>query len=97
MRRLDANPRQWKLVKLLEVARQTAGSPELRIVTDELYNRGLLLNGLRQRIHAGCLLGEHPAGPIPDIRPEEVREARHTSEQIVRAILDWLARVAEGA
>jgi hypothetical protein len=50
---------------------------------------GLILT--RQRIHAGRMLSEFPRG-MPDLRPEEAREARAVAERVVRQVLDWLDR-----
>lgn len=45
----------------------------------------------RQRIHAGRMLSDFPAG-VPDLRPEEARDAKQTAELVVRSVLDWLER-----
>jgi hypothetical protein len=37
------------------------------------------------------MLSEHPAG-VPDLRPEEARDANQTAELVVRNVLDWLDR-----
>lgn len=96
MRKIDnAQPRSWRFVDLLAAARQDSGDPSLKILSDELFERGRRLNGLRQRIHAGYLIAEFPTGQIQDVRPEEAREAQDTSERIVRSVLDWLMRNTE--
>ena len=43
----------------------------------------------RQRIHAGRMLSDYPAGP-PNLRPDEARNAKGAADQVVRAVLDWL-------
>jgi hypothetical protein len=37
------------------------------------------------------MLSEFPDG-VPDIRPEEARDARATAEHVVRHVLDWLQK-----
>ena len=45
----------------------------------------------RQRIHAGRMLADFING-VPDLRPEEARDACNTAELVVRRILDWLEK-----
>ena len=82
----DKDPRTWKIEDL--VASAASGGP-LAILNLQTKTRAESLIRSRQRIHAGRMLAEFPAGP-PDIRPEDARDAKATSEQVVRAILDWL-------
>jgi hypothetical protein len=37
------------------------------------------------------MLSEFPAG-VPDLRPDEARDAKTTAELVVRRVLDWLER-----
>lgn len=84
----DGEPRNWKAEKLIESA--SAGGASA-LLTPPLRARAEHLNKTRQRVHAGRMLGDYPAGP-PDLRPEEGRDAKATAEQVVRAVLDWLER-----
>jgi hypothetical protein len=59
---------------------------------DRTAQRGLDLHDARQRIHAGFLIERVPVGPIPDLRPEEARDAVQTADAVVRAVLMWLER-----
>jgi hypothetical protein len=87
-RDFDGEPRTWKIDDLVKSA-ATGGDVAVldsgaRLRADELVRT-------RQRIHAGRMLSEHPGGP-PDLRPEEARDARRTTELIVRRVLDWLQK-----
>ncbi len=82
------DPRRWKIDDLVESA---AKGNESAILNAATRSRAESLIRLRQRIHAGRMLSEHPGG-APDLRPEEAREARESAEIIVRAVLDWLDR-----
>ncbi|GJD73603.1 hypothetical protein [Methylobacterium goesingense] len=84
----DGDPRTWKAEKLIESA--TRGGPAA-ILTAQLRVRAEHLNRMRQRVHVGRLLGENPGG-VPDLQPEEGRDAKSTAEQVIRAVLDWLER-----
>src|SRR5205823_2232821 len=81
-------PQRWKIDDL--VASACAGGsaaildPAARHRADELIK-------VRQRIHAGRMLSEYPGG-VPDLRPEEAREARGSAELIVRRVSDWVQR-----
>ena len=86
----DKPPSGWRAEKLIESA---AAGGAAAILTPQTKARAEHLNRVRQRVHAGRMLGEHPGGP-PDLRPEEGRDAKATAEQVVRAVLDWLERVA---
>jgi hypothetical protein len=81
------SPTQWKFDDLLKSA--AAGGPDA-IFDQGTRDRADRLNTVRQRIHAGRLIALTPTGPIPDIRPEEPREAVETLDAILRRILDWL-------
>jgi hypothetical protein len=80
------DPRTWKIDDLVNSAGRGG---ESAILKQGLLERARNLVHTRQRVHAGRMLSEYPAGP-PDLRPEEAREAKETTEGVVRAILDWL-------
>jgi hypothetical protein len=82
-----SKPTQWRFETLLKDAK----SGSRPILDEPLFQRGIRLNDLRQRIHAGRIIAEPQKYPRPDARPEEAEEARQTLKQIVRAVLDWLA------
>jgi hypothetical protein len=84
----DGDPRVWKIDAL--VASAASGS-EAAILDVQTKNRAETLIRTRQRIHAGRMLSDFPAG-VPDIRPEEARDAKATAEQVVRRVLDWLEK-----
>jgi len=84
----DREPRTWKIDDL--VASAASGGPSA-ILDASTRARADTLIRTRQRIHAGRMLSEYPAGP-PDLRPDEARDAKASAEQVVRAILDWLQR-----
>ncbi len=90
MGRIDADkPRRWYLDDLVGGAK--SGKPDVpSMVGDPMQARVLHLHKLRQRIHVGALIEQTPQGPIPDIRPEEARDARHTLDLLLREILVWL-------
>jgi hypothetical protein len=81
-------PRTWRLEDL--VASAARGS-ESAILDVQAKTRAELLIRSRQRIHAGRMLSEFPNG-LPDLRPEEAREAKSVAELVVRRILDWLEK-----
>lgn len=84
----ERDPRTWKIDDLVgSAASGGAGA----ILNAAARSRADGLVRTRQRIHAGRMLSDFPAGP-PDLRPEEARDAKATAELVVRAILDWLAR-----
>ncbi|MDY0001544.1 MAG: hypothetical protein RBU30_09640 [Polyangia bacterium] len=87
---LGSKTTQWKFVDLLRAAQ--SGAADKVILSQPLYERGKRLNEIRQRIHAGHLMNEYPSGNIPDLKPEEAREALETAEQLVRQVLEWLER-----
>ncbi|MBV9859507.1 MAG: hypothetical protein JO038_05325 [Alphaproteobacteria bacterium] len=82
------DPRTWKIDDL--VASAARGS-EAAILDSQTKNRADGLVHTRQRIHAGRMLSEFPKG-VPDLRPEEARDAKAVAEQVVRRVLDWLER-----
>jgi hypothetical protein len=84
----DRDPRTWKIDDL--VASAASGS-DSAILDHQTKIRADMLIRSRQRIHAGRMLSEFPAG-TPDIRPEEARDAKITADQVVRCILDWLQK-----
>ena len=83
----DADPRKWKIENLVKSATNGA-SP---ILPSRLKPRVDALIATRQRIHAGRMLAYYESTGVPDLRPDEAREALATAEAVVRAILDWLA------
>jgi hypothetical protein len=84
----DGEPRTWKIEHLIKSA---ASGGNYAILSSQLKNRAEVLCQTRQRIHAGRMLSDYPKG-LPDLRPEEARDAKATAEQVVRAVLDWLQR-----
>jgi hypothetical protein len=90
--RLDMSaPKSWGFADLVKGA--CSGPNEVWILDTALRDQGVRLNVLRQRIHAGFLLGEYATGiAIPDIKPEQAREAVQTCEAIVRRIVEWLEK-----
>ncbi len=82
------DPRTWRIDDLVAGAARGGGAAILDLQTK---NRADGLVCTRQRIHAGRMLSEFPAG-VPDLRPEEAREAKTVAEQVVRRVLDWLER-----
>jgi hypothetical protein len=84
----DRNPRTWKIDDLVASAASGSDTAILDIPTK---TRAEILIKTRQRIHAGRMLSDYPAG-VPDLRPEEARDAKATADQVVRRVLDWLER-----
>jgi hypothetical protein len=84
----DGDPRKWKIEDLI---RSAATGSEAAILDEKARLRALSLVQTRQRIHAGRMLSEYPQG-VPDLRPEEARDAKAIAELVVRSVLDWLAR-----
>jgi hypothetical protein len=82
------DPRSWRIDDLVASA---ARGGDAAILDPQTKNRADGLVRTRQRIHAGRMLSEFPQG-VPDLRPEEAREAVAVAEQIVRRILDWLEK-----
>jgi hypothetical protein len=88
----DGQPRQWRIDDLVASA---ASGGQSSILDAASKSRADLLIRTRQRIHAGRMLSEHPAG-VPDLRPDEARDAKQTAELVVRQVLDWLERFPPG-
>jgi len=84
----ERDPRTWRIDDLVSSA--TSGGPS-SILDPATRSRADGLIQTRQRIHAGRMLSEHPAG-VPDLRPEEARDAKQTADLVVRSVLDWLER-----
>ncbi len=84
----NGEPKTWKIDSLVASAASGSGSAILDVQTK---NRAETLIRTRQRIHAGRMLSDFPSG-VPDIRPEEARDAKATAEQVVRRVLDWLEK-----
>ncbi len=84
----DRDPRTWKIEDLV---RSAAPGGDSAILDLQTKNRAETLIQTRQRIHAGRMLSDFPAG-VPDIRPEEGRNAKATADQVVRRVLDWLQK-----
>jgi hypothetical protein len=87
-RDFDKDPKTWKIDDLVSSA--ACGGDEA-ILDTQTKNRAETLIGARQRIHAGRMLSEFPED-VPDIRPEEARDAKAAAEQVVRRVLDWLQK-----
>jgi hypothetical protein len=84
----EENPHKWKLDDLINGA--AAGQADA--ILD--HRERLRVEGLgkaRQRIHAGRMLSEFPQG-VPDLKPEEARDAKTTLDMVVRRILEWLEK-----
>jgi len=84
----EDNPRTWKIDDLVSSAAAGRDSAILDGPTRQRAD-GLIRN--RQRIHAGRMLSEFPGG-VPDLHPDEAREAKAVTEQVVRSVLDWLGK-----
>lgn len=82
----DKSSSSWQLRDLVRSAAFNKETPILDRVT---VQRAESLIQSRQRIHAGRMLADFPNG-VPDLRPEEARDAKDTAERVVRRILDWL-------
>lgn len=82
----DEDPRRWKIETLVNGA--AAGQKDA-ILDNRDKQRVETLVASRQRIHAGRMLSEFPGG-VPDLRPEEAREAKAIADMLVRRVLDWL-------
>jgi hypothetical protein len=91
MKSIDlSKPRGWRFVDLIKGAK--SGDPNVGALLDERSaQRCLDLNDARQRIHAGFLIDTAPAGPIPDLKPEQARDAVQTADLLVRKVVEWLA------
>ncbi|MDA9448259.1 hypothetical protein [Bradyrhizobium sp. CCBAU 21360] len=84
----ERDPRTWRIDELVSSA---ASGGRSSILDQATRSRADSLIQTRQRIHAGRMLSDHPAG-VPDLRPEEARDAKQTAELVVRNVLDWLDR-----
>lgn len=84
----EGDPRKWKIEDLIKSA---ATGGETAILDERARLRATGLVKSRQRIHAGGMLSEYPQG-VPDLRPEEAREAKAIAELVVRCVLDWLVK-----
>jgi hypothetical protein len=82
----EKDPTKWRIDDLVAGA---ARGGNAAILDFQAKNRADRLVGTRQRIHAGRMLQEFPQG-VPDLRPEEAREAKAVAEQVVRSVLEWL-------
>lgn len=82
----DRDSRTWKIDDLVVSA---AAGNDTAILDETTKQRAFGLIRTRQRIHAGRMLSEFPAG-VPDLRPDEARDAKAIAEQVVRRVLDWL-------
>ncbi len=82
----DRPPNTWRIEDLVKSA---SGSGPHAILDQGSKVRAEALIRSRQRIHAGRMLVDHPTG-VPDVRPEEAREARSILEAVLRKILDWI-------
>jgi hypothetical protein len=82
----ERDPKSWKIDDLVASA---ASGGDGAILTAQARARADRLVRTRQRIHAGRMLTDFPAGP-PDLRPEEARDAKATADLVVRAVLEWL-------
>ncbi len=87
------DPRSWKVRELVKSAASGGGAAILDIPS---RHRADALIVTRQRIHAGGMLSEYPSG-VPDLRPEEARDAKATAETVVRKVLDWLEKYPPAA
>lgn len=87
-RDFDGDPRSWKIDDLI---RSAASGSASAVLTPQARARAETLCRTRQRIHAGRMMSEYPAG-VPDLRPDEARQAKGTAEEVVRCVLDWLER-----
>jgi hypothetical protein len=81
-------PRNWRLDDLIKSA---ASGGEEAILDGPARARAEELLAARQRIHAGRMLADYPSG-LPDLKPEEARDAKATAELVVRRVLTWLER-----
>ena len=82
----DREARTWKIDDLV---RSAASGGATAVLDPQIKIRVETLIKTRQRIHAGRMLADFPQG-VPDLRPEEARDAKTTAELAVRSVLDWL-------
>lgn len=88
----EGQPHRWKIDELVKSAARGGADA---VLDDKTRQRADWLITVRQRIHAGRMLSDHP-GSIPDYRPESAREAKAVADMVVRRILDWLDRFPPG-
>jgi hypothetical protein len=81
-------PRTWKIDDLVKSA---ARGDQAAILDPGMLERAKALIEVRQRIHAGRMLVDYPTG-VPDLRPEDARDAKQTADLVVRRIIDWVDR-----
>ena len=82
----EDDPRRWKIEDLVNGA---AAGQKAAILGNRDKQRAETLIASRQRIHAGRMLSDFPRG-VPDLRPEEARDAKAIADTVVRCVLDWL-------
>jgi hypothetical protein len=86
-KKLDDDPKNWKLINLIEAA----SSGPRPIVADPLRAGLLSLNLSRQHIHAGAVLSQYrERGVVPDVKQEDARFAKEYTDRLGRRILEWL-------
>lgn len=83
--------RSAKTWKIDDLVKSAASGQKFAILDLSAKNRVDALISARQRIHAGRMLDDFPDG-VPDLKPEEARDALATAELTVRRVLDWLER-----
>jgi hypothetical protein len=84
----EEDPKRWRIEDLVNGA--AAGQKDA-ILDSREKQRVEALIAARQRIHAGRMLSDFPGG-VPDLRPEEAREAKGIADMVARRVLDWLER-----
>lgn len=82
----DRPASSWNIKDLVASSASNKAAP---ILDQPTRQRAESLIHARQRIHAGRMLTDFQSG-VPDLRPEEARDAQNTAELVVRRILDWL-------
>jgi hypothetical protein len=82
------DPRTWRIDDLISSA---APGSDAAILDAPTKNRAETLIRARHRIHAGRMLSAFPGG-VPDLRPEEARDAKATADLVVRRVLEWLEK-----
>lgn len=84
----EQEPRSWQIQDLVGSA---AAGRDAAILDEPTRQRANRLIQTRQRIHAGRMLVEFPGG-VPDLKPEDARDAKATADQVVRRVLEWLEK-----
>jgi hypothetical protein len=84
----EQDSRSWQIQDLVGSA---AAGRDAAILDEPTRQRANRLIQTRQRIHAGRMLSEFPGG-LPDLKPEDARDAKETADQVVRRILEWLEK-----